>query len=103
VDRQKPKKRITEADWVGIRVLYQLFAVDVTAQSVHDIQCVCNYYERKYGYRSLQRAFAQLVTDPSAQRSFDDAGYFGARRLMEQTKNVSTHDSVIIRTGEQHG
>jgi len=103
VDKLKSKKRVTEADWVGIRLLYQILAADVSAQAVSDVKMACDYYEQKYGYRSIQRAFAHLVKDPSASKSFDDVSYLGARRLMEQTKNVSTYDSAIIRTGEQHG
>jgi len=99
VDKLKSKKRVTEADWVGIRLLYQILAADVSAQAVSDVKMACDYYEQKYGYRSIQRAFAHLVKDPSASKSFDDPSYAGARRIAGQNRSVLK----AATTGEQHG
>ena len=93
--------KISESDWVGIRLLYQILAADVSAHVVSDVQKACDYYEKKYGYRSLVSAFGLLVKDPSASKSFADGNYSGARNLMQQTQNVSSYDSVIIGTGDR--
>ena len=50
-------KKIEEADWVGLRLLYLTMALDGSSVTIPEVANIADYYTRKFGYDEIRKAF----------------------------------------------
>lgn len=81
-------KKIEEADWVGLRLLYLTMALDGSSVTIPEVANIADYYTRKFGYDEIRKAFDDLRHDPYITRCFDNNPASKAVREYQKTLNI---------------
>lgn len=90
-----PELEITQSDWVGLRALYILLAIDTSSSVSGEVIKIVEHYTKKYGYGKIINAMSMLSRDNAEQNTFSAPDVMWARQV-EQAIDDSIVDTKTI-------
>ena len=90
-----PELEITQSDWVGLRALYILLAIDISSSVSGEVIKIVEHYTKKYGYGKIINAMSMLSRDNAEQNTFSAPDVMWARQV-EQAIDDSIVDTKTI-------
>lgn len=75
------RNKITESDWIVMRLLHYILATDPSAVSVQDVQKTLTYLGRKYGYDGYYAEMEMIFQDQREKGEFDNPECAGLRTM----------------------
>ncbi len=63
---------VTKGDWIAIRLLYLMLALDPSNFQIAEVRNTYGYYENKFGEDGVKKLFALLKNDAKSLKSFEE-------------------------------
>ena len=77
----------TKGDWVAVRLLYLMIALDPSNLQIAEVKNTHGFYETKFGDVGLKYMFEELIKDKRAQKSFEENP--GSKTIREFHKTLN--------------
>lgn len=90
-----PELEIAKSDWVGLRALYILLAIDTSSSMSKEVIKIVKYYTKKYGLGKMINAMSMLSRDNAVRDTFSAPDVMWARQI-EQSIDDSIVDTKTI-------
>ena len=82
---------ITESDWVGLRGMYLLLAIDTSSAMSEEVLRIVDYYTNKYGSNKVLGVLRKLARDNANRGTFSAPDVMWARNL---DKSIGTQSDL---------
>jgi hypothetical protein len=97
--KRKPSvRRIKEADWVGLRLLYIMMATDVSTATAKEIGWCLWYYKSKYAPFIISEAFELLSRDKHLADFFKEPACASVLDLLNTVKLTSVNPMQVVQS-----
>ena len=90
-----PELEITQSDWVGLRALYILLAIDTSSSVSGEVIKIVEHYTNKYGPGKIINAMSMLSRDNAVRDTFSAPDVMWARQV-EKAIDDSIVDTKTI-------